>query len=62
MTDTERATLRLKCIEMFVLPASRNSLVQGEIFKLADQAYRFAIEELNQKAPSTTERPKKLKN
>jgi len=38
-----REELRLKCLEIFVVPASKNSLQKGEVFELGEKAYKFIM-------------------
>jgi hypothetical protein len=45
LTDKELIELRIKCVEVIALSASRAEL-RGEIIAIADKVWKFAIEPL----------------
>jgi hypothetical protein len=48
LTNKEICELRIKCLEPFIKTASILGLREGEVFELAEKAWKFAIETLGE--------------
>jgi len=52
LTPMEMATIRLKCLEPFILSASRHGLEKRQVFDLARAAYDYVLEILPNGIPA----------
>ena len=57
MTDKEIIQLRLKCLEPFVVVASKAGIEQDTVIKKAEVAWEYATKTLVKDEPKTTVRP-----
>ena len=43
LSDLEICQLRIKCLEPFIITASRHGLEKGEVFELGERAWKFCV-------------------
>ena len=52
--DYKKADLRLRCLEPFVKTGSTVSLTKGQVFDLAERAFKFVTETHDEKSSPVT--------
>ena len=68
ISEYERMQLKLKCVEVFIVPASKYSIEKGDVFTLGDKLWQYisqvetsAKTELPQKESAQVELKQKVK-
>ena len=51
--NTEQAMFRLKCVEAYILVASRMDIAQDQVFPKAEKLYKFCLEGLPEENKNT---------
>lgn len=57
LSEKETVQLRLKCLEPFIVFASKNGVMKDEIFPHAEKAWEFATRGITRNQKKTTSRP-----
>jgi len=53
-----REEIRLKCVEIVMPTAAKSGLTTGEIFSVAEAAYKFVVETTGEEAKGQAKAPK----